>query len=138
MGDLSAVVFPDARLPTPPFLTEAQALEWCEIVNSLPADFFRPGDAPLLAAFCVASALHKAAAAALEADGAIGRTEKGWPYVHPATQLLNTQAGVMAQLAMKLRLCPSARMVQMDANKQAGETAKGARPWGDEPQRKSA
>jgi P27 family predicted phage terminase small subunit len=129
IGDLSVVEFPDARVTPPTTLTAAQTEEWWAIVNSLPADFFRPADVPLLAQFCRHSAMANYAAQLLEADGAILRTEKGWPFPNPALQLLNSQSSAMATLASKLRLCPSARMVQVDASKQAGDGTRGARPW---------
>lgn len=129
IGDLSVPVQLDERVKPPDWLTTPQREEWNAIVDSLPADFFRPGDVALLAAFCIASALHRQSAVMIEAQGLFQKTEKGWPFPHPALQVLNTQAGAMATLAVKLRLCPSARMVQVDASKQAGDAPKGNRPW---------
>ncbi len=43
-------------------LTPAQSDEWVEIVNSLPADWFSPGNYPLLAQYCrhIVNARHTA------------------------------------------------------------------------------
>ncbi len=40
------------RLSAPPELTEDQAEVWRGVVNSLPADWFSQGSAPVLAALC--------------------------------------------------------------------------------------
>ena len=128
-GDLTVVSLSGARLAPPPGLTEEQLTEWHAIVDSLPADYFRPGDAPLLAAFCVAAVFHRRAAEDIERRGMTLVTEKGHEYVNPSHQLLTSQASVLAQLAQKLRLCPSARMTGKSAERKGGERAKNARPW---------
>ena len=128
-GDLTVVAISGARLLPRPGLTEEQLTEWHAIVNSLPADYFRPGDAPLLAAFCVAAVFHQRAADDIERRGMTLVSEKGNEYVNPSHQLLTSQASAMAQLAQKLRLCPSARMSGKSAERKGGERAKTARPW---------
>lgn len=128
-GDLTAVALTDSRLAPPASLTADQVDEWTAIVNSLPADYFRPGDAALLAAFCVAAVFHRKAAQDIEARGMTLVTEKGHEYVNPSHQLLTSQASVLAQLAQKLRLCPSARLTGKTAERKNGEGAKAARPW---------
>ena len=128
-GDLQIVPITAARLEPPSGLSEEQGSEWRKIVESLPADYFRPGDAPLLAAFCVASVFHRRAAADIEARGMTLVSEKGHEYVNPSHQMLTSQASVMAQLAQKLRLCPSARISGKTAERKNGEGPKAARPW---------
>ena len=130
-GDLTVVAMTAARLQPPDGLTEEQTSEWRKIVESLPADYFRPGDAPLLAAFCVASVFHRRAAEDIERRGMTLVTEKGNEYVNPSHQLLTSQASAMAQLAQKLRLCPSARLSGKSAERKNGEGPKSARPWGE-------
>ncbi len=141
-ADLGVVALSGARLPVPAYLSEAQAAEWKGIVDSLPASYFRPGDAPILGVYCVASALYKQALEALNREGMIleevkSRTVKtdgtvvevgGRKYAHPAKDILSSQAASMAQMAVKLRLCPSAR-TEKAAGAKAG--AGGARrpPW---------
>lgn len=116
------------RLEPPAHLTPEQAQEWREIVDSLPGDYFRPGDVPLLAAFCVASALYKGAARMIQDEGMVQHDDRGRPFAHPAATILTSQASSLAQMAVKLRLCPSARY---DAQKRQtkGKQAGAARPW---------
>lgn len=118
-----------ARVQPPAHLTPEQAAEWVTIVDSLPADYFRPGDVPLLAAYVVAAVFYKRAAADIEARGMTFVGDNGREYVNPSHQMLTSQASAMAQMAVKLRLCPSARTSDRVA---ATKTAKGggpARPW---------
>lgn len=128
-----AVVVPmsDDRLSPPPHLSADQAAEWRAIVDSLPADYFRPGDVPLLAAYCVAATFYKRAAAEMDARGMTLMDDKGREYVNPHHQILTSQASAMAQMAVKLRLCPSARYTEKSAATKAA-TAGGRRPWDDE------
>lgn len=119
----------DARIAAPAHLTPEQSEEWRGIVDSLPADFFRPGDVPLLAAYCVASSFYKRAAADIERRGMVLKDARGREYVNPSHQLLTSQAASMAQMAQKLRLCPSARVMGKLANKLAGGPALPKRPW---------
>jgi P27 family predicted phage terminase small subunit len=129
IADLTVVKVSDKRLPPPPGLTPDQVEQWSSIVNSLPAEYFRPGDAPLLAAFCIASVFHQRAADDIERRGICLCDDKGREYVNPNHQMLTSQASAMAQMAVKLRLCPSARMSGKAANGKSGQSAKGARPW---------
>lgn len=119
----------DARIAAPSHLTPEQSVEWRGIVDSLPSDFFRPGDVPLLAAYCVASSFYKRAAADIESRGMVLTDARGREYVNPAHNLLTSQAASMAQLAQKLRLCPSARVIGKLAGKMAGGPALPKRPW---------
>lgn len=130
IGDLSVVRVSDARIAPPDHLDEAEAAEWRAIVDSLPADYFRPGDVPLLGAFCTASALYKQARAAIKRDG-ITVEDGRRTYPHPAKDILTTQASSMAQMAVKLRLCPSARYTEKSAATKADQAAGARRPWED-------
>ncbi len=130
LADLQVVKVSDARPVPPATLTEEQAEEWNRIVNSLPADYFRPGDSGLLAAFCVASVFHRRAAEDLETRGiSLVDAHSGREYVNPSHQMLTSQASAMAQMAVKLRLCPSARMSGKAAQGKAAGAARAARPW---------
>ena len=128
-GDLTVVPLTDARIQPPENLTEEQKAEWASVVDSLPADYFRPGDAPLLAAFCVASVLHKRAAQDIELRGMTVVRHKGDEAPNPCHQILNSQGNLMATLAVKLRLCPSARISGKAAERQNGETTRRKRSW---------
>src|SRR5574343_21119 len=131
VGELSVVAVTGARLEPPPGMTQEQTDEWHAIVDSLPADYFRPGDAPLLAAFCVAAVFHRRAAADIEKRGMTLMSDKGTEYVNPSHQLLTSQASVLAQLAQKLRLCPSARLTGKAAGRKADGAPRAAEPWAD-------
>jgi P27 family predicted phage terminase small subunit len=126
---LSVVKLSDARIGAPAHLTDEQRLEWDSIVDSLPADYFRPGDIPLLAAYCTASTFYKRAAVDMEQRGMYIRDDRGREYTNPAHQVLTSQAGAMAQMAVKLRLCPSARYSEKQASTKAGSAALSSRPW---------
>lgn len=126
---LHVVALTGARIPAPSHLTEAQVLEWRAIVDSLPADYFRPGDVPLLAAYCVAASFYKRAAADMESRGMTCMDDKGREYVNPTHQVLTSQASAMAQMAVKLRLCPSARYSEKVASTKTTAGGTGSRPW---------
>lgn len=126
---MSIVDLTGARVAAPAYLTDEQAAEWRAIVDSLPASYFRPGDIPLLAAYVISSVFYRRAAADVEARGMTFMDDKGREYVNPSHQLLTSQASAMAQMAIKLRLCPSARMDDRTAATKAGGKAGGARPW---------
>jgi P27 family predicted phage terminase small subunit len=127
---MRVVQITDDRLSPPPHLTQSQAEEWRSIVDSLPADYFRPGDVPLLAAYCTAAVFYKQAAADLEARGFTIVDDKGRESVNPVHQILTSQASAMAQMAVKLRLCPSARYTEK-ATATKTKRAGARRPWDD-------
>jgi P27 family predicted phage terminase small subunit len=129
LAEMTVVRVTDERIDPPASLTEEQANEWRAIVNSLPADYFRPGDTPLLAAFCIASVFHRRAAEDIERRGIALVNERGNEYVNPSHQMLTSQASAMAQMAVKLRLCPSARLTGKAAQSRNGSAAKSVRPW---------
>ena len=86
---------------------------WRSIVDSLPADYFRPADAPLLKNYC---------RFAVQAD------RLGEELDDPkAVRLLRGVSASMALLATKLRLCPSARMRNTSAKLRDTRTT--SRPW---------
>lgn len=127
----SVAVLSGQRLEAPGHLTADQKAEWVAIVDSLPADYFRPGDIPLLAAYCTAATFYKKAARDLEERGITMMDDRGREFVNPAHQILTSQASAMAQMAVKLRLCPSARYSEKVAGTKASEVTKGKRPWDD-------
>lgn len=130
-GDLSVVRAMNARMDPPEFLSIAEAAEWTSIMNSLPADYFRPGDAPLLGAYCVAIVLHKQARKEIQDHGITYKNEFGKRIMNPAATILQMQAGTMAQLSVKLRLAPSSRVTAQSAgaNKNKATAAGQKRPW---------
>lgn len=126
---LNVVQATGARIAAPEHLTDEQRREWVAIVDSLPAEYFRPGDVALLGAYCQATVFYKRAAADMEARGLVLTDDRGREYVNPTHQVLTSQASAMAQMAVKLRLCPSARYSEKQASTKAGAGAKPHRPW---------
>ncbi len=98
-----------APRPPPEHLTDDQAAVWRAIVDGLPVGHVRRADVPLLAAYVVAAALHRRAAADLQDRGLTVPGYRGRERVNPSHKMLTSQAVTMARLAGKLRLCPAAR-----------------------------
>ena len=111
-------------VPAPGELRPSAKKLWDAIINSLAPDFFRPGDLPLLQAYCVAADRKDKIDAHVLADGIIVAGEP-----HPGLKLSHAEAGVMATLAGKLRLCPSSRTRPESASLREPHTS--TRPWDD-------
>jgi phage terminase small subunit len=91
-------------------LSPAEADYWRNIVDSLPPTWFRPSDFPLLAAYCKAAARHDAAIARLDdEEPTYSNPRTGASALNPNFRVISMCIAQMAQLAGKLRLCPSAR-----------------------------
>ena len=126
IGATNARLQPPEHVP----LDDDMRRVWDEIVNSLPADYFRPGDGPLLAAYCVATVFFVRAMEEVQAHGPmILNPDNGRYYANPAQQLLVTQTSAMAGLAVKLRLCPSARYSTKSASTKTDNSTRGKKPW---------
>lgn len=123
-SSLTVVKFaPLRKPPEPPAGLGAAAAElWTSIVRSLPADFFRPADLPLLEAYCVAADRKRQIDGHVSRDGLILDA-----LPHPGLRMSRDEAGIMATLAVKLRLCPSSRTRPESASLR--ETHAGPRPW---------
>lgn len=137
---MSVVPVSGARLAPPDGLDDAERAEWVEIVDSLPASYFRPADIPLLAAYCTARAFYKEAAMQLKRDGLVVAGPdrynkegdvigKDRDYAHPATGILVSQASALATLASKLRLCPSSRYSEKAASTKTESVGARGKPW---------
>lgn len=94
-----------APVPVPDGLEGIAAATWCEIVASLPPNYLRPGDLPLLRAYCIAVATYAEAQDLLGKEGIFTEGK-----AHPALAIADQQAKQMMALAGKLRLCPSSRI----------------------------
>lgn len=119
--------FSDSRIAPPEHMDVEERDIWHAIVDSLPADYFRPGDVPLLSAYCTAAVFYDNARRDMKERGLSVTDDRGREYVNPAHQILTSQASAMAQMAVKLRLCPSARYSERKAG--AVEAKTGGRPW---------
>ena len=128
-ADLAVVTVIGSERPAPwPALTEAEATYWRNVVDSLPADWFRPSDLPQLAAYCKAAAQQDAAHARLADEDAVEMNAAGTRVPNPNFRIIAACTQQMAQLAGKLRLCPSARYDEKKAAR-AGKDAPAAKPW---------
>lgn len=128
-ASLGVVPITGQRIAAPEHLTDDQAREWAAIVESLPPDYFRPGDVSLLAAYVTASVFYRRASADMEARGMVLTDDRGKEYVNPAHHVLTSQASAMAQMAVKLRLCPSARYTEKSAATKTARGTTAAKPW---------
>jgi phage terminase small subunit len=93
------------RLRPPSGLNERERALFADIVNSNPAEQFRPSDGLLLVAYCRAVLLERAAAERLACDGHVSSDNK--PSAWVAIQRDATKT--MTTLARVLRLSPMAR-----------------------------
>lgn len=129
-ASLSVVVIDEQARPEPwPNLSEPEAAYWRNIVESLPATWFRPSDLPLLAAYCKAAARHDAAVARLETEEpVIENVRTGGQQPNANFKIIGQSCMLMAQLAVRLRLCPSSRYDEKKAHT-LGKRAPIAKPW---------
>lgn len=111
-------------LPAPGELSPSAKKLWDAIVNSLAGDFFRPGDLPLLQAYCTAADRKNLIDAHVLGDGII---VSGQP--HPGLKMSHAEASIMATLAGKLRLCQSSRTRPESASLKKSHSS--TRPWDD-------
>jgi phage terminase small subunit len=119
----SLALAPMRKPPSPPLELSAAATElWQSITNSLPADFFQPGDLPLLQAYCTATDRKNQIDAAVLREGITLNGE-----AHPGLRISRDEASLMASLAVKLRLCQSSRTRPESASLKAAHS--GLRPW---------
>ncbi|MGV8892347.1 MAG: hypothetical protein ACOH2K_05295 [Burkholderiaceae bacterium] len=123
-ASLQTIALASLRKPpsTPAGISQAAAELWQGITASLPVDFFRPGDLPLLQAYCVAHDRKERIDAAILSDGLLF---DGVP--HPGLRISRDEAGLMASLAVKLRLCQSSRTRAESASLKTAHAGK--RPW---------
>lgn len=104
----------DAPQPTgtptrPNYLNGYAAEVWGKIIGAMPEKVYSPADEELLAAYCVAAAMHREAVERINEMGAVIVADSGAPYQNPWTGILNTQATKMATIGSRLGLDPAAR-----------------------------
>jgi len=92
-----------APLAAPSDLPDAAAKVWRGLTASTPTDHFRASDVPVLRTYCVTAALLEEAEAELAKGAVVDGKVSPWVNVHE--RLSRT----LATLALRLRLCPSAR-----------------------------
>ena len=111
---LSVVDAAGGRIEPPAFMSDAALEKWNEIMASVPANFFRAGDGPLLASYCQSYDFYVQAAIQVQMGGIVIFDGKRMTS-NPAKDMLVAMASAMAQMAVKLRLCPSARYDEKQA-----------------------
>lgn len=124
---LAVVDLTGARIECPDDFTPAERDSWREIVDSLPADWFRPSDKHLLKCYVKSYTFYNMAAEMMMVEGIVVDVD-GKQRAHPAKDILTSQASAMAQMAVKLRLCPSGRVTAAKAAT-GGSKPAAARPW---------
>ena len=100
---------PIGRPQRPKYLKGYAAQVWAKVVGSMPEKIYTPADEELLAAYCVAAAMHRQAIEHINADGPVLTAESGAPYQSPWMGILNTQATKKATIGSRLGLDPAAR-----------------------------
>lgn len=107
-----AVITPQTvkRLEPPDGMSERDAQMFRDIVAKNPADQFKVQDVPLLREYCEACGRSQDAQDAIDMFGLLVPSgSKDSLKANPAIAVRTACAGVMAQLATKLKLCPSCR-----------------------------
>lgn len=109
-GALKALdIKPVERVQAPADMSARDAKLFRAIVAGMPAEHFRPQDVPLLREYCEAAGRGRDAQEIIDTLGLLVPGAKGGMKANPAIAIRTAAAGVLAQLAVKLRLCPSAR-----------------------------
>ncbi|MDZ4778262.1 MAG: phage terminase small subunit P27 family [Alphaproteobacteria bacterium] len=128
-ASLSVVVVNAPQRQAPPLsLSEAEAGIWESIMASLPADWFRPSDWPILAAYCQTAVQYEEATTQMREQPLTLMGERRRIYKHPLLAIQHTTTLRLALLASKLRLCPSSR-VRIDATGAASKVQPAKKPW---------
>jgi P27 family predicted phage terminase small subunit len=129
-AELSVVAVDAAqRRPPPETLTEEEAGMWNSIMASLPADWFRPSDWPILAAYCQTAVQYEQATKELRGQALTLEADNGRMYRNPLLAVQHTAALRLAALAVKLRLCPSSRVRQDATGARSKQQQPSAKPW---------
>jgi phage terminase small subunit len=118
------------RRPEPmPGLSEREVELWRSIVASMAADWFAPGDLPVLAAYCRAIALHERASAQCERAALTVFGPQGGEVVNPVFKVQDMAARQLSSLAVKLRLTQSAKYGARQAHTKNAATSSSKKPW---------
>jgi P27 family predicted phage terminase small subunit len=120
-----------ARQKPPATLTKAQAAAWRELVNSLPADYFKACDRRLLRLWCVHSAQFDEATDAIALEGLTVTNANGRKVPNPMLYVQSIASASLTNLSIKLRIAPSSRMDDRVAATKVNAEKDAARPWED-------
>lgn len=130
-AELSVVRITAADRPEPPnYLTDWQQALWRSVTATKPAEWFSDDTLPLLEAYVEASLTHRNVSAAMRNFTAeqLADEDMGRQYGALGQQQARA-AGVLAQMAIKMRLSQSARYGARGASGAHERTLKTAKPW---------
>jgi P27 family predicted phage terminase small subunit len=109
-------IYPERPKP-PRGLPKSAKKTWRAIVDSLPPDFFKTWELPLLEKYCWAIHIYELAMVEVNTAGlVIPMGDKGYETVNPALTICNKQVQIMSTLATKLRVCPNSRISRWAAS----------------------
>jgi P27 family predicted phage terminase small subunit len=99
-------------------MTPRARARWLEIVKGYSIDHFKPGDLPLLRAYCEAHDKAVRMQKQIDADGDFVMSANQTLKAHPAHAIKLASETLMGNLAVKLRLCANSRISRKDAEKE--------------------
>jgi len=117
-----------ARLEAPYDISDEAADVWRQVVESLPADWFTPASAPVLAQYCrTVIAARRVAQLVHQAER--GEGEYDVDYHLKLLQAQDRISSTIKALAASLRLTPQSRYTPQRAATQAAAHKAGPMPW---------
>jgi P27 family predicted phage terminase small subunit len=109
-------IYPERPKP-PRGLPKEAKKKWREIVESLPPDFFKAWELPLLEKYIWAIHIYQLAMIEVNKLGLVVKMgPNNYGVVNPALVVCNKQVQIMSTLATKLRLCPNSRISKWAAS----------------------
>ena len=111
-----------------PGLSDREVELWKSITMAQPADWFAPGDTPVLAAYVRAISLHERVSAQAEGAAFTVFGAQGGEVVNPIFKVQDMAARQIAGLAVKLRLSQSAKWTEQKAATKNG-SSQAKKPW---------
>lgn len=125
---VASVVGLTQRPEAPDELTQAEAKVWKQVVDSKPADWFTPGDTPLLADYCRHVVRQRLISKAINAQGKIAFADpESYKFYRDLLKDSEMETRAIKSLATALRLTQQSRYTPQAA---ATATKKQQRkPW---------
>jgi P27 family predicted phage terminase small subunit len=110
MGSRANEPIPSGNLKnSPDHLNDRQRAIWYYAIEHAPNGLLKQLDQAMLAAWCVAQALHEEATTALNNGPTIIKTPNGMPMQSPWVGILNKQTIIMRSLVSELGFSPASR-----------------------------
>lgn len=119
---------PMAQRPEPPPTLDADGrARWSEIVDPLPADYFRASDLQMLEGMIRTERYVTECDELIEANGHLMKGPGKTLVTNPAVTARRGYIATIATIQRALRLCPSTRLDKTSAKLREASSAK--RPW---------